>query len=130
MIIVFLIILSLSIPSFWVGIMLIMFFGVHLGWLPTLGFVSMLEGGIEAFKYLVLPVGALVLGEMVTVARMARSSTIEVLRFEYITHARAKGLDEKTIMFRHAFPNAFAPTLTVLGLLLGQRAGPGPLGTG
>ena len=122
-IIVFLIILSLSVPSFWIGIMLILVFGVGLDWFPTLGFVSVFEGGPEAIKYLVLPVAALVFGEMATVTRMARSSTIEVLRLEYITHARAKGLKESTIMFRHAFPNAFAPTLTIIGLLLGGLLG-------
>ena len=60
---------------------------------------------------------------MASLARMMRSRTIEVLRLEYITHARAKGLPERTVLWRHALPNAFAPVLTVLGLMLGSLLG-------
>jgi peptide/nickel transport system permease protein len=117
------IIFSLSIPSFWVGILLILFFGVTLGWLPTVGYVPLAEGFWLHMQYLILPVVALMLGEMATITRMARSSTIEVLRLDYITHARAKGVGEYTVLTRHAFKNAFAPTLTVLGLMLGSLLG-------
>ncbi len=119
----FLIILSLSLPSFWIGIMLILVFGVSLGWLPTVGYVPLSEGVWEHMSYLVLPVLALVLGEMASITRMTRSSTIEVLRLDYITHARAKGVPESEILRRHAFKNSFAPTLTMLGLMLGHLLG-------
>jgi peptide/nickel transport system permease protein len=118
-----LIILSLSLPSFWVGILLILFFGVALEWLPTVGYAPLADGVWLHFSYLILPVAALVLGEMATITRMMRSSTIEVLRLEYITHARAKGLSEGKVLRRHAFKNAFAPSLTVLGLMLGHLLG-------
>lgn len=119
----FLVILGLSVPSFWVGILLILFFGVELNWLPTIGYVSVTDNFAQGIRYLILPVTALLLGEMASLARMMRSSTIEVLRLEYIAHARAKGLPEHTVLWRHALPNAFAPVLTVLGLMLGHLLG-------
>lgn len=118
-----LVILAVSVPSFWVGILLILFFGVELNWLPTIGYVSVAENLAQGIRYLILPVIALLLGEMASLARMMRSSTIEVLRLEYIAHARAKGLPESTVLWRHALPNAFAPVLTVLGLMLGHMLG-------
>jgi peptide/nickel transport system permease protein len=70
-----------------------------------------------------MPVATLALVEMGFIARMARASMIEVLRLEYITHARAKGLSESRVLWRHAFRNAFAPTWTVIGLILGNLLG-------
>jgi len=113
-------ILFVSLPSFWVGILLIWLFGVKLGWLPVYGFQSIAEGGLGAIQYLVLPVCAIVLTEIATVTRMMRASTIEVLRLEYVAHARAKGLPERRVLLRHALPNAFGPALTVIGLMLGH----------
>lgn len=113
----------LSIPGFWIGLMLLMFFGSYLGWLPVIGIsTGALSLAGEASR-LVLPVIALALGEIAVVARMMRTSTVEVLRLEYITHARAKGLPSGAILRRHAFRNAFAPTLTVIGLKLGEILG-------
>lgn len=117
------VILCVSVPSFWVGILLILVFGVQLQWLPTIGYVSVTENVATGLRYLILPVFALLLGEMASLTRMMRSSTIEVLRLEYITHARAKGLPESTVLWRHALPNAFAPVLTLLGLMLGSLLG-------
>jgi peptide/nickel transport system permease protein len=113
-------ILLVSIPSFWAGIMLIWLFGVQLNWLPTFGFESVADGGWQALKYMVLPVVAITLTEIAVLARMMRASTIDVLRLEYIAHARAKGLPEGRVMLKHAFPNAFGPALTVIGLVLGH----------
>jgi peptide/nickel transport system permease protein len=119
----FFVILGVSIPSFWAGILLILVFGVELQWLPAIGYVSVSENVGEGLRYLILPVAALLLGEMAALTRMMRSSTIEVLRLEYIMHARAKGLPERTVLWRHALPNAFAPVLTLLGLMLGSLLG-------
>lgn len=118
-----LVIFGVSVPSFWVGILLILVFGVQLQWLPTIGYVPVSESLVEGMRYLILPVTALLLGEMASLTRMMRSSTIEVLRLEYITHARAKGLSEGTVLWKHAMPNAFAPVLTLLGLVLGSLLG-------
>jgi peptide/nickel transport system permease protein len=113
-------IVLVSIPSFWAGILLIWLFGVRLDWLPTFGYESVASEGWPALRYLVLPVVAIALTEIAALARMMRASTIDVLRLEYIAHARAKGLPERRVLLRHAFPNAFGPTLTVIGLVLGH----------
>ena len=115
--------LLLSIPSFWLGLLLLVLFGLKLGWLPIVGYVPIAEDLVAAIPYLIMPVVTVALVELGFVARMARASTIEVLRLEYITHARAKGLSEATVLWRHAFPNAFAPTWTVIGLILGNLLG-------
>lgn len=113
-------ILLVSIPGFWVGILLIWLFGVKLHLLPTFGFEPFSQVGWSSLKYLVLPVISVSLGEIAVVTRMMRASSIEVLRLEYIAHARAKGLTEQRVLLRHTLPNAFGPTLTVIGLVLGH----------
>lgn len=115
--------LLLSIPSFWLGLLLLLLFGLKLGWLPVVGYVSFQEDFGAATLYMILPVATLVMVEAGVVTRMARASTLEVLRLDYITHARAKGLSESAVMWRHAFPNAFAPTWTLIGLILGSLLG-------
>lgn len=110
----------LSIPSFWLGLMLLLVFGLWLGWLPIVGYVPFSRDFGDALLYIIMPVATLVLAESGSIARMARASTIEVARLEYITHARAKGLSEGAVMWRHAFKNAFAPTWTLIGLVLGS----------
>lgn len=117
------VVLCLSVPSFWVGLLLILVFGVQLGWLPTVGWVSPLEDFATGLQYLLLPALALLLVEMGQIARMMRASTIEVLRLDYILNARAKGLSESRVLWRHALPNSIAPTLTVAGMLLGSLLG-------
>lgn len=112
-------ILALSIPSFWSAILLILLFGVELGWLPTVGFVSPHEDLATSLLYIILPVIALSLVQLGTVLRMSRATAIDVLRLEYVTYARSKGLGDAAVLARHVFPNAFAPVLTVLGFILG-----------
>lgn len=94
-------------------------FGVKLQWLPTFGYQSFAEAGWGSLRYLLLPVLAVALGEIAVLMRVMRAGSIEVLRLEYIAHARAKGLSEPRVLL-HALPNAFGPTLTVLGLVLGH----------
>lgn len=115
--------LGLSLPSFWLGLLLLLVFGIKLGWLPVVGYVAFSEDPSRAWQYLVLPVVTLVIVEVGVLTRMARSSAVEVLRLEYITHARAKGLSESAVLFRHALPNAFAPTLTLIGIVVGTLLG-------
>ncbi len=116
-------IVFLSIPSFWLGLIFLLVFGLKLDLLPVVGYVSPLESFWEGIRYLIMPVTALALIETGVLIRMARSSTIEVLRLEYITHARAKGLTEFTVARRHALKNAMAPTWTMIGLALGSLLG-------
>ena len=113
----------LSIPTFWLGLLLLLLFGLKLGWLPVLGYVSIGSNFWGGLIYLVLPIMTLVIHEMGVLIRMARASTLEVLRLDYITHARAKGLSESAVLWKHAFKNAFGPTWTMIGLILGNLLG-------
>jgi peptide/nickel transport system permease protein len=115
--------LVLAIPSFWLGLILLLVFGVKLGWLPVVGYVPFSEDGAQATLFLLLPVLTLTITESGVLTRMMRASSVEVLQMEYITHARAKGLSEAAVLLRHVFPNAFAPTLTLVGLTLGHLLG-------
>lgn len=107
----FMALLGVSMPNFWLGPLLILVFSIRLGWLPVSG-----RGGIE---HLVLP--ALTLGASMAaiVARMTRSSVLEVLREDYVVTARAKGLSEGTVILKHVLRNAMLPVLTVVGLQFG-----------
>jgi len=107
--------LGVSMPIFWMSLLLIFFFSVHLNWFPAIG-----QGGIER---LVLPAFALGLLSSSTLARLVRSSMLEVLSQDYVRTARAKGLRDRTVVLRHALKNALIPTITVLGLQFGQLIG-------
>ncbi len=115
--------LLLSIPTFWLGLLLLLLFGLELSWLPVVGYVSISDSPLAGVLYLVMPVLTLFLHEIGVLMRMARASTLEVLRLDYITHARAKGLSEAAVLWRHAFKNAFGPTWTLIGLVLGNLLG-------
>jgi peptide/nickel transport system permease protein len=104
-------VLGLSIPPFWLGLMLILLFSVRLDWLPA--------GGGSGFSHMVLPAISLGLASSAIVARMVRSSMLEVIGLDYIRTARAKGLSRSTLITRHALPNALIPTITVIGLQFG-----------
>lgn len=121
--IVLLAIIKLSLPSFWVGLMLLLFFGVYLQWLPTIGYVELSTDFGAGVLFLIMPVVSLALSEIAVITRMMRSGTLEVMRMEYVTHARAKGLSEGAVMARHVFKNAFSPALTVIGLVMASLLG-------
>ena len=113
----------LALPSFWLGLLLLLLFGVKLGWLPFIGYVPFSESAVQAALFLVMPVVTLTITESGVLTRMMRASCLDVLQLDYVTHARAKGLSEATVLIRHVFPNAFAPTLTLVGLTLGHLLG-------
>jgi peptide/nickel transport system permease protein len=115
--------LLLSIPSFWLGLLLLMLFGLRLGWVPVVGYVGFGEDPWGALLYIALPIVTLTLIEAGVLTRMARAAAIDVLRLEYVAHARSKGLRESSVLARHVLPNAFAPTLTLLGIVLGNLLG-------
>ena len=115
--------LLLSLPSFWLGLLLLLFFGLELKWLPVVGYIPLQQNFGAGILYLILPVATLAAVEMGTLLRMVRANTIDVLGLEYVTHARAKGVPELRLLARHVLPNAFAPTLTVIGLILGHLLG-------
>ena len=103
---------GVSMPSFWLGLLLIFAFSLHLGWLPATG-----GGGLD---HLPLPALALGLGAAAIIARLTRSSMLEVLRMEYMTTARAKGLASPGVVLRHGLKNALIPIITIFGLQFGQ----------
>lgn len=105
-------VLGVSIPSFWLGLMLILLFAVHLGWLPV--------AGVGGFKYYILPGIALAGGGGAVLARLTRSSVLETLGNDYVRTARAKGLSERVVLYRHALRNALIPVVTVVGLQAGS----------
>lgn len=115
--------LVLAVPTFWLGLLLLLVFGLKFGWLPVVGYVPFSENAVQAALFLVLPVVTLAITQSGVLIRMMRTSAIDVLRQEYITHARAKGLPERLVLLRHVLPNAFAPTLTLVGLSLGHLLG-------
>src|SRR5690606_690148 len=112
-----------SIPTFWLGLLLLLFFGLKLSWLPVVGYVSFGQGARAAALYLIMPILTLFLHEIGVLMRMARASALEVLRLDYVTHARAKGLSERVVLMRHVFKNSFGPTWTLIGLVLGNLLG-------
>ena len=115
--------LLVSLPTFWLGLLLLLLFGLKLEWLPVVGYVSVMSDWKNGLLYLVMPIMTLFLHEIGVLIRMARASTLEVLRLDYITHARAKGLSERAVLMRHAFRNSFGPTWTLIGLVLGNLLG-------
>lgn len=106
---------GVSLPGFWVGLIMIMFFSVQLGWLPS--------GGVGEWKHLVMPALAIGLAEMAVIARMTRSNLIEVLNQDYIRTARAKGVSEFRVILRHALKNSLIPTVTIMGVQIGRLVG-------
>lgn len=135
--------LGISMPGFWLGIILILFFSVRLGWLPVQGRIDFdaqlqevtgfyvldsiitrnKEALVSSLKHLVLP--SIALGAAVTaiVARVLRSSMLETLRSDYVTLARSKGASETSVVMKHALRNALIPTVTVVGLQVGILLG-------
>jgi ABC-type dipeptide/oligopeptide/nickel transport system permease component len=107
--------LGLSMPHFWLGIMLMLFFSVHLGWLPTSGRGTM--------AHLLMPAVSLGLSLMAMFARLTRSVMLEVLSLDYIRTARAKGLREEIVIAKHALKNALIPLVTVAGMQFGFLIG-------
>jgi len=106
-----------SMPPFWVGINMIIIFGVLLGWLPTSG-AGMGKGLTEHLRSLIMPMVVLGLSRMGMITRLVRNSLLEVLHEDYITTARAKGLKEYLVIYKHALRNALLPVVTILGLQL------------
>jgi len=115
--------LVLAVPSFWLGLILLLIFGLRFEWFPVVGYIPFSESAEQWMLYLVLPILTLTIVESGVLTRMMRSSSLDVLKMEYVTHARAKGLSEFSVLSRHVFPNAFAPTMTLVGLTLGQLLG-------
>lgn len=124
--------IGFSTPTFWLALLLMILFGVNMGLLPISGIQSIDTSEMATFdrlwdwiKHLILPVGISAFGGIAGLSRYSRSSMLEVIRQDYIRTAKAKGLQEKKVIFRHAFRNALMPIVTILGLSV-----PGLIGGG
>jgi peptide/nickel transport system permease protein len=124
--------IGFSTPAFWLALLLMIVFGVHMGILPISGIQSLDVSEMGPFarlldwaRHLILPVGVSAFGGMAGLSRYSRSSMLDVIRQDYIKTAKAKGLPESTIVLRHAFRNALMPIVTILGLSV-----PGLIGGG
>jgi peptide/nickel transport system permease protein len=114
-----------AIPVFWLGQMLMLFFALKLDWLPVSGFKTLrynytgIQYVIDVLKHLILPALALGIHQLALIARLTRSSMLEVLRQDYILTARSKGLSQVRVLLWHAFRNALLPVVTITGMQLG-----------
>ena len=118
-----LIFIGFAAPTFWLALLLMQLFGIQLGWLPLSGLVSLdydrmtlLEKGGDLIRHLILPIFISAFGGLAGVSRYMRTSLSEVLRQDYIRTARAKGLSERQVLYKHALRNALLPIVTILGL--------------
>jgi peptide/nickel transport system permease protein len=111
---------AVALPGFWVGIMLILVFGVRLGWLPTQCYVALGDNFFDGLRHMLLPAIALGITSAALVMRQMRSALLEVLSLDYIRTARAKGLSRWSIVLGHAVRNAMLPVITVMGLEIGR----------
>lgn len=112
---------GLSLPSFWFALILIILFSVRLGWLPGTGMSSAVGGGgvVDTLQHLILPAIALSVVPMAVIVRYTRSSMLEVLGQDYVRTARAKGMSERVVIWRHVFRNTLVSLITMLGLQVG-----------
>lgn len=104
--------IGVSMPNFWLGLLLMIWFALKLGWFPT--------AGSETLSHLVLPAATLAFINMAAIARVTRSSMLEVIRQDYVRTARAKGVSERRVIIHHVLRNAMLPTITVIGIQLGE----------
>lgn len=109
---------GVSMPIFWLGLMLVLIFSVGLGWLPTMGMGSISNGLGEVIRHMILPVICLSTIPTATFTRITRSSMLETINSDYIKALRSRGLSERIIIFRHALKNALPPIVTVVGIQL------------
>ena len=114
---------GMAIPDFWLGLLLIYLLGVALKWLPPSGFTSLTGDPGGNLKLMIMPAVTIGLGRAATVMRQTRGALLDVLGSAYVRTARAKGLMEVAVIWRHAFPNALLPVVTVIGLQIGRLVG-------
>jgi peptide/nickel transport system permease protein len=109
---------GISVPNFWIGLLMILLFAVKLGWLPTGGYIPLSTDPIGWLRTSTMPAISLALLQMGLLARITRSTMLEVLRQDYIRTARAKGLPRRQVVFKHALANALIPVVTIIGIIV------------
>ena len=110
--------IGITVPIFWLGILLIYFFALYLGWLPVFGYTSPFEDFWLSIKQVIMPVVCLSVFAIASNARQARSSMLEVIRQDYIRTAWSKGLRERSVILGHALKNALIPVVTLIGMMV------------
>lgn len=115
--------LGISLPEFFLGALLLLFFSLELQWLPATGYASFFEHPVDNLRHMILPALTLGMTRAALIARLMRNSMLEVIRQDYIDTARAKGLSEFMVVNKHALKNALIPTVTVVGLQIGYLIG-------
>jgi peptide/nickel transport system permease protein len=110
--------LGISMPNFWIGLMMIVLFSVHLGWLPTGGYIPIEQDFVGWLRTATMPAVSLALLQVGLLARITRSTMLEVLRQDYVRTARAKGLPHYLVIGKHALANAMIPIVTVVGIIV------------
>lgn len=110
--------IGISVPNFFLGLLMIIFFAVHLGWLPSGGYVPFFQDPLGWLRSMTMPAISLALLQAGLLARITRSSMLEVLRQDYIRTARAKGLPARVVVLKHALANALIPIVTVVGIII------------
>jgi len=118
-----LVFIGFAVPTFWLALLMMIFFGIHLGWLPISGlrslnyeYLTLWAQFVDLAKHLVLPVFISAFGGLAGLSRYMRANMLEVIRQDYIMTARAKGLSERDVIYKHALRNALLPAITILGL--------------
>lgn len=114
---------GVAIPNFFLGVLLILLFSYQLGWLPAIGYVSVFDDPVDGFKRTLMPAIALGSSFAAILFRQMRGALLEVLQEDYVRTARSKGLQERTVILRHAVRNAALPVLTILGMNTGRLIG-------
>ena len=114
---------GVSLPKFWFGLVLMIFFSLRLGWLPSTGSAELSEGLGTFLSYIIMPAASLALGMAATQTRMIRSSMLDVLNQDYVRYARSKGLRERVVIWGHALKNAMIAVITVIGGEVGGLLG-------
>ncbi len=117
------VVLGLSVPGFFLGVLVILLFSLRLGWLPPAGFVPFFEDPVANLRHMILPSLSLGLILAAATARIVRSTMLEVLGLDYVRTARAKGLADTAVNLKHALRNALIPVVTVVGLQFGNLLG-------
>ena len=115
--------IGIAVPNFLVAVMMILFLLKIFNWLPSLGYVNLWEDPVQNLSQMIFPALALALYEMAFIARVTRSSMMEIIREDYMRTARSKGLSEKVVLFRHGLKNAILPILTISGWQFGRLFG-------
>jgi peptide/nickel transport system permease protein len=117
------VVLGISVPTFWLGLVAILIFAVYLGWLPSIGYTSPLKDFVDFLKHIALPLSVVALNIAATVLRFQRQDFLEQMHQDYVRTARAKGLSETLVLWKHVLRNSLMTTFTVVGLQVAYLSG-------